>query len=107
MLAPDEIAGVVSRFEKHPKLVSTRGLYLDLLKPSIGVDSYENRRVLYDLVVGRVESSDQFVREALLALDVSVIVVSLSNETPYVIRLLESNAYTRHEVNHGYVFWKR
>ncbi len=107
LLAPDEIAGVVSRFDRHPKLVSTRGLYLDLLKPSIGGDSYENRRVLYDLVVGRVESSDQFVREALLALDVSVIVVSLSNETSHFIRILESNAYTRHEVNHGYVFWKR
>ena len=107
LLAPDEIAGVVSRFDRHPQLVSTRGLYLDLLRPSIGVDSYEKRRVLYDLVVGKSESSDQFVREAILALDVSVIVVSLSNETPHFIRILESNSYTRHEVSHGYVFWKR
>jgi hypothetical protein len=107
LLAPDEIAGVVSRFDRHPQLVSTRGLYLDLLRPSIGVDSYEKRRVLYDFVIGSVESSDQFVREALLALDVSVIVVSLSNETPQIIRILESNKYTRREVSHGYVFWKK
>lgn len=107
LLAPDEIAGLISRFEQHPRLVSTRGLYLDLLRHAIGEDSYRQRRVLYDLVTGKPVEKADLVRLALRSLEVSIIVVHLDNEYPQVISLFESEGYKCLEVVNRYSIWKR
>lgn len=106
LLAPDEIAGVISRFEQHPRLVSSRGLYLDLLGSSIGEIEYRERRALYDFVTGKTAEKGELIRLALRTLDVSVIVVNEDNETPEVIRLLKSEGYHQQERIHGYQIWK-
>jgi len=107
LLAPDEIAGLISRFEYHPRLVSTRGVYLDLVRPAIGDDAYKERRTLYDFITGNDRQEIGLVGSALHSLDVSVIVMSRSNTSPRAVRILESEAYKQLEPAHGYLFWVR
>lgn len=107
LLAPDEIAGLISRFEHHPRLVSTRGLYLDLMGPSIGGVEYTPRRVLYDFVTGKTEQKTEVVRLALSTLDVSVIVLNINNETKDITLLLRSEGYKQREWINDYSIWTK
>jgi hypothetical protein len=107
LLAPDEIAGVISRFEDHPRLISTRGLYLDLMRPLVGDAEIIPRKLLYDFVTGNGIPKIERVRSALRSLDVSVIVLKLDIETNGVLTLLDSEGFKQREVGDGYSIWAR
>jgi len=107
LLAPDEIAGVISRFEQHPRLVSTRGFYLEMFRSSIGEIEYRQRRILYDFVKGQNKGKSEIVRLALRTLDVSVIVLHMNTETLNVISFLKSEGYRKGEEISGYSIWTR
>lgn len=107
VLAPDEIAGVISRFEKHPRLISTRGLYLDLMRPLVGESEFMPRKLLYDFVTSNGNQQTEGIRSALRMLDVSVIVLRSGIETSFVFTLLESEGFKRVELVNGYSIWAR
>lgn len=107
LLAPDEIAGVISRFEVHPRLISTRGLYLDLMRPMVGDEEFMPRKLLYDFVTGNDIQQIEKVRSALRSLDVSVIVLKLDIETNSVLTLLVSEGFKQRESVDGYSIWAR
>ncbi|MDR6926902.1 DUF6077 domain-containing protein [Pseudomonas sp. BE134] len=105
LLAPDEIAGIISRFEKHPRLVSTRGPYLDLLRPAIGDENYERRRVLYDFVTGKIEGDGGRVRATLQSIKISSIILNSNNENTLTIDLLSKEKFKKQDAINGYSFW--
>ena len=107
VLAPDEIAGVISRFEIHPRLISTRGLYLHLMRPMIGESEYAPRKVLYDFVTGNSSQQVDMVRSALRALDVSVVVLKSNLETASVLDLIVSEGFKLAESARGYSIYAR
>lgn len=107
LLAPDEIAGVISRFESHPKLVSVRSLYLDLLAPSLGSAAYLKRRALHDFVSATSKSTDEVVRAALISLDVSTIVMPQANESKGVVMFLKAETYEKVEILDRYSIWHK
>ncbi len=109
LLAPDEIAGLVSRFEEHPRLVNVRSEYVDALAPAWGQEAYRQRRVLTDFVLGR-QADAAAMRDALRALDVSVVVIGVGHDTPDAVRLLDGEGYRRMDaVDAGgaYVIWRK
>jgi len=105
LLAPDAIAGVISRFEEHPRLVSTRGLYLDLLKPALGDEEYTKRRVLYDFVMGNIEGDGELVRITFRSMKPSLIVLNLNSESPLAVELLSAEGFNKREVINNYSYW--
>jgi hypothetical protein len=107
LLAPDEVAGVVSRFEHHPKLISTRGFYLSWMQPSLSPSEYKARFALYSFIVGNVIEDGSIVRDALRALDVSVIVLNLNAESRTHLETLRNANYNRHSVIDVYAIWIR
>lgn len=107
LLAPDEIAGVISRFEVHPRLISTRGMYVELFRPLIAHAEFAPRQLLYDVVMGTGTLQPEKVRSAIRMLDVSVIVFRSETETNDVVRLLESEGFTQHASINGYTIWAR
>ncbi|MEG4348073.1 DUF6077 domain-containing protein [Microcoleus sp. A003_D6] len=107
LLAPDDIAGVISRFENHPKLISSRGLYLDLMRPFIREDDYTRRKILHNFVTGSGEMRGEDVKAAIRTLDVSIIVLNFERENPSVLRILESQEFERRELVNNYTIWTR
>lgn len=106
LLAPDEIAGVIARFEQHPPLVNVREAYLELLRPAMEENNYKPRRVLYDFITTPLKE-DQHVRIALKTLDVSIIVMHLSNESSEKIHLLLTEHYERQAPIADYSIWRK
>lgn len=108
LLAPDEIAGVISRFERHPRLVSTRAFYLNLIRPQIGEDNYIHRKILNNFANNN--GSPQAQREvasALRTLDVSIIVLNSNAETNDVLAILAPLGFKKRELIDGYTIWVR
>mgnify|MGYP003575187315 CR=1 FL=1 len=106
ILAPDEIAGVISRFENHPRLISTRVMYLNSLKPFFSQDEYNDRITLCDFVNGSVNTDQNLVREALRSLDVSVIVLNSTFENQYHLDVMHLE-YDKVDTVGGYSIWVR
>lgn len=107
LLAPDEIAGVVSRFEDHPVLVSTRGFYLDLMKPALNEIDYNRRHILHEFIVGRNMQDIDEIKHALVSLKVAVIVLRNNLESRNIISLFTSNNYEKLLSINGYAIWKK
>ncbi|WP_426619699.1 DUF6077 domain-containing protein [Pseudomonas rustica] len=107
LLAPEEIASVISRFEQHPRLVSTRAIYLDLLRPALGVEHYPKMRALYDFVSGIIEGNGELAQRALQSEDVSLIIISIKNEGALATSLLTKEGYKKQDSTSGYSFWKK
>ncbi|MEO6823749.1 MAG: DUF6077 domain-containing protein [Nitrosospira sp.] len=106
MLAPDEISGIVTMFENHPKLVNARGLYIDFLSPAMDKHEYEDRALLHRFVSGVVEPGPA-VRLALNSMEVNSIVIQQSNDSPETKQLLEDERFRRIETINGYGIWFR
>lgn len=107
LLAPDEISGVISRFEAHPKLVSVRGIYLDLLAPALGSEGYRQRGVLHAFVSGFSENNRENIRAALTSLEVTTIVMPQPNESESIIMFLKAENYEMVEAINGYTIWNK
>jgi hypothetical protein len=107
LLAPDEIAGVIARFEQHPPLVNVREAYLELLRPAMPEMNYQSRRVLYDFITTPLKVDVQHVRNALKMLDVSIIVMHMSSETAEKSHLLLTERYERQAPIAHYTIWKK
>ena len=105
LLAPDKVAGVVSRFENHPRLISTRGFYLPMMQSSFTPNEYEARTVLYRFVIGKVTEDSHIVRDALRGLDVAVIVLNRNMESMWHLDMLKSTQFNLHSVVDGYSIW--
>jgi hypothetical protein len=106
MLAPDEISGIVTMFENHPKLVNARGLYIEFLSPAMDKHEYEDRAILHRFVSGVVEPGPA-VRLALNSMKVNSIVIQQSNDSPETKQLLEDERFRRIETINGYGIWFR
>jgi hypothetical protein len=105
LLAPEEIAGVISRFEEHPRLIFTRLLYIEIFRPLVGETESAPRQLLYDFVSGNGTLQKDKVRSAIRSLDVSVIVFRIGNETSDVLNLLELEGFKKQESLYGYTIW--
>jgi hypothetical protein len=105
LLAPDEIAGVISRFEKHPQLVITRGLYLYLLKPAIGDQEYTKKSIVYNFVMGNIEGTGELARSTLRSMRISLVILNIKNESPLAVNILTSEGYIKVETINNYSFW--
>ncbi|PCK90609.1 hypothetical protein PsyrCH409_18275 [Pseudomonas viridiflava] len=105
VLAQDEIAGVISRFEHHPRLLMTRVLYLYLLRPAIGEEEYAKRLALYNFITGKIEGNGEQVRPIFRSANVALVILNVANETPLAIDILSTEGYTRLDAVNGYSFW--
>ena len=105
LLAPDEVAGVVSRFENHPRLVSTRGFYLPMMKSSFSPNEYEARTALYRFVIGKAIEDHNVVQDALRGLNVAVIVLNRNVESTGHLEMLKRTHFDLHSVVDGYSVW--
>jgi len=105
LLAPDEVAGVVSRFENHPRLVSTRGFYLPMMKSSFSPNEYEARTALHRFVIGKAIEDHSVVQDALRGLEVAVIVLNRNVESTGHLDMLKSTDFNLHSVVDGYSIW--
>jgi hypothetical protein len=107
LLAPDEISGVISRFEEHPKLVSVRGMYLDSRAEAFGREEYLERSALHRFVSGSPEKDTEISSRALNSLKVATIVMAQKNENEDIIRFLLSEDYRRVVMTNNYSIWSR
>ncbi|MYZ43678.1 DUF6077 domain-containing protein [Schauerella aestuarii] len=107
VLAPDAVAGVISRYERHPKLISVRGSYLDMLAYAMPEDEYVRRRALYDFVVSGKAANESLLRTALDQLDVNIIVMARDTITDGVRKSLATNDFFEIDATHGYVILRR
>jgi hypothetical protein len=107
LLAPDEISGIVSRFEEHPKLVSVRSLYIDLLAPALGKEAYQERRALHGFVSSSPSKDIETTRVALNSLRVATVVIPETKENEASVQLLKAERFRRIESLNGYVIWSR
>lgn len=105
VLAPDEIAGVISRFENHPKLISTRGFYLNLMEPSFSPSEYAARSALYNFVIDNTVKDRSIVRNALRTLDVSVVVLNANIEGKDHLEVFQTENYKLQNIINGYSIW--
>lgn len=105
ILAPDEIAGVISRFENHPKLISTRGIYLNLMQSSFTPNEFTARTVLYNYITGNIIVDNNNIIKALKELNVSVVVLSKNIETIEHINIMHTTKYSLINVIDGYSIW--
>ena len=106
LLAPDEISGVVSRFEEHPKLVSVRESYLWRTR-AFGMEEYLARSALHRFVSGSPEKDTEISSRALNSLKVATIVMAQKNENEDIIRFLLSEDYRRVVMTNNYSIWSR
>lgn len=109
MLAPDEISGIVTMFENHPRLVNARGLYIGFLAPAMGKDEYTDRLLLHGFVSG-IPEPGAAVRAALNSMKVSSIIIPRGNEphqTEETEQLLKDEHFRRTETINGYEIWLR
>ncbi|MTW13554.1 hypothetical protein GM658_23365 [Pseudoduganella eburnea] len=107
ILAADEIAGVISRFENHPRLVSTRGIYLDLTKPFFGEQEFAARSALYGFITNNTLQDLDKVRTSLRELDVSVVVLYRNLDSKDRRDLMLEEQYQLQSVINGYSIWVR
>jgi hypothetical protein len=105
LLAPEEIAGIISRFEQHPKLVFTRRMYIDMMRAHITENEFVTRSSLYDFVTNC--NIDKNTLPSLQALNVSEIVVNGTNETTQFADFLVSAQYQRYAKINGYSIWTK
>lgn len=107
VLAPDEIAGIISRFENHSRLISTRRMYLDMERLAFGEAEYASRYALNGFVTNNAPQDLAKVRVALHELDVSVVVLKDSMESQDRRDLLLAEQYKLLNVVSGYHIWAR
>lgn len=107
LLAPERIAGVISRFEHHPPLIATRDAYIDFMKPYVNTDQHLARRVLYDFANGRLPAPDNAVRNALNSLQVGMVVTIASQETPQITGLLSASGFRQASSLSGHHLWTK
>jgi hypothetical protein len=111
LLAPEEISGVVSRFEEHPKLVCVREMYLRSLAGSFGVEKYKaeynNRILLFRFVSGFPVEDTENLSNAIDWLNVTTIVMAKKHEREDVTRFLFSQRYKRAGTTYNYSIWKK
>lgn len=105
ILAPEEIAGVISRFENHPRLISTRGLYLNLMRSSFSPREYAARSTLYNFVTSNAEKDQNIVRDALRTLNVSVVVLNANVASKDHLDIMHSEHYKLQYIMNGYSIW--
>jgi len=93
LLAPEEISGVISRFEQHPPLIVSRRMYLEFMAAGFSKEDYTRRVLLYNFVTGDTQVSETSVREALSALDVRTVVFADIQLSESAKKLLEAEGY--------------
>ena len=106
ILAPEEISGVISRFEVHPKLVSAREHYLNMFAQVLGYEAYRQRQELQQLVSGVIDHDKKTVQRALTSLNVSTIVIPKINEKKDILDFLTSENYELVADIRGYSIWR-
>lgn len=94
ILAPDEISGVISRFNNHPPLMTTRFLYLEMLKPVYGPIAYQQRQILYGFISKPEQQDSSKIKLALKDLDISVIVLPNAFTNTSSANVLSDTGYT-------------
>jgi hypothetical protein len=107
LLAPREIAGVISRFEEHPPLILTRGLYYGYYQRLLGTEKAYKRLLLWNFVIGNSPLRTDQIRSAINELDVSVIVFQSEYETDFALNILEIEGFTQQASINGYTIWAR
>lgn len=106
LLAPDEVAGVVSRMPHHPVLVNVREHYIALLGASIPKEAVAQRQVLHSWLAGHVALRERAVVDsALNALCVTTVVISTQLAKDWGMGSV-AKAQRVHSVN-GFEIWRR
>lgn len=106
LLAPDEVAGVVSRMPHHPVLVNVREHYIALLGARIPQEAVAQRQVLHAWLTGHIALRDRVVVDsALNGLCVTTVVISTQLAKDWRMGFA-MEAQRLHTVN-GYEIWRR
>lgn len=108
LLAPDKIAGILSRFEKHPKLVNVREIYLAPFASAFGSEGYRQRLILHDFVSGTKKNDEPLIHASLISLDVSTIVLPKPKDATHdVADFLGLEGYRSIDTINGYSIWHK
>jgi hypothetical protein len=105
VLAPDEIAGVISRFENHPRLITSRGLYLDLMRSSFPPQEYEDRSTLHKFVNSNIVENLDTLSSALRIFNVKVVVLHANSNEKKLSDVMRSQNYKLQNLVSGYSIW--
>lgn len=106
--APEAVSSIVALFEQHPRLVSVRDSYLDMLAPSIGPSGYRARKRILDFVSGRGQVDAKDLSGALAQLHTSVMVLSVDAASLASRRAtLAENGFLLVESSGNWTIWLR
>lgn len=107
ILAPEEISGVISRFENHPQLIITRASYLSILKNNVSELEYTAHCNLYSFVTGGTANHEQ-TKSDLDLLHVSTVILRDRNPSMDEARQVLLTLNFRHiRTSNEYEFWTR
>jgi hypothetical protein len=108
VLAPDEISGLMTMYESHPKLVNVRMFYLDLFASQMPPIEYEERKMLSALVVGQSASGPAELESALNKLDVTTVVMADNRpDYPLAQTALKATGFSERNASGPYITWTR
>lgn len=105
LLAPEAIAGIISRFEKHPVLICVRREYIDALASEMGLKNYSERLLLCDFVSGKDALDWQSIQKALESNNVKTIVIHSKNMSVNKDTLFEAAGFYQECSIHNYQIW--
>lgn len=104
ILAPDNIASIISMSEHHPPLVFARSMYVYMLRDALPQSDYEARMRLAGWLSGTTTSSVGQIAKDLIALNV-VIIAKPANASD--VEMLEQTGYVLEETVTGLQMWRR
>ncbi|VVN93135.1 DUF6077 domain-containing protein [Pseudomonas fluorescens] len=107
ILAPDDISGVISRFEIHPPLIGVRGIYLQMLADYIETPELEARQTAINFASSDALPSRENLQRALSSLDVGTIVIANQNASIEKNELLSRNNYIKKFNTGRYTIWSK
>ncbi|WP_312981219.1 DUF6077 domain-containing protein [Atlantibacter sp.] len=107
LLAPEEISGVISRFENHPPLIGTRFFYFDMLKTpeTANSEKWEYRKLLFSFVAASPTEPEK-LKTALRDMNISVIVKQSYVQNPSEVNFLHDLGYHLVRTESGYNIWQ-
>jgi len=107
LLAPEEISGVISRFENHPPLVGTRFFYFDMLRTQSASNDkqWDYRKLLFNFVAAK-PTDLMVLKSALNAMDITIIVKQAYVQSSEEKEFIETLGYRLVRTEQGYNIWQ-
>ncbi|GAB2583703.1 hypothetical protein GCM10027066_26310 [Dyella jejuensis] len=108
IVAPESVTSIIAMFEQHPRLVSVRDMYLEMLAPAIGNRDYQIRKRVLNFVSEGLATgvNDKAVSDAFAQLKVGAVVLSSAVATNASNRaLLAENGFVLTKTSGNWTIW--